>query len=123
MDMSRRLCRAGGDFPEVSQEAARSGHCQEPGARSQEPGAGQEWPLGDYHSLGGGDKEGLTIVAVALWLIWTEQNRETGGCFVWAAWMIWGPLNPPLRLNLLFLGVEVALRVIQCFSTIHHHWP
>ena len=60
-----------------------------PGARSQEPGAGQEWALGDYPSLGGGDKEGLTIVAVALWLISTEQNRETGGCFVWAAWMIW----------------------------------
>ena len=37
MDISRSLSRAGGDFLEVSQEPARSGH----------------W--GDYPSLGGGD--------------------------------------------------------------------
>ena len=103
MDISRSLCRAGGDFLEVSQEPARSGH----------------W--GDYPSLEGGDKEAPTIVAVALWLIFTEQNRETGGCIVWRALKILGPLHPPLRLDLLFLGAELPLGVIQCFSSTHYH--
>ena len=67
MDISRSLCRAVGDFLELSQELPRSGH----------------W--GDYPSLGGGDKEGPTIVALALWVILTEQNRETGECLVLGA--------------------------------------